>query len=400
METHANTRKADHSAEREFGKFLDECFYPRIAGNGISFVRETGADNQLAGIDVICRLSDGREFYFDEKCKVNNLSSPKKVDVIPAIGFELGSLQRQQDGERVVRTGWFVADGLYTSSYFIFQAFSDNPDKATVKSTDFRSAICLRIGRRALQNYVCEKLGTTVDGIAQMDWTMRNTQELTDAGKGRLFISSSVYCHYVATNPVEEGDEEVKGLTVTLSKAIDEQPVNLVIPWNSLIGIKGAKQYYITRDVVETLEDGANALDYAKERWGGWLVKEEVPAVEKPVERQLFGDAPKAEPPAVVKDNTEREAVKERSQAQTRYEKTGITRIEKGIYDDIVMDSGYFIRDSTMNIINGWLDKYAKALENKWVKEGSQGDEKQQKHYKVRKFISLTGGVNEKGEEK
>lgn len=63
-----------------------------------------------------------------------------------------------------------------------------------------------------------------------------------------------------------------------------------------------------------------------------------------------------------------------------------MTRVVNGIYDDIELQTGFFIEDKRIDIIVGWLDSYANALEKQWIKNGSEGDPKIQKFAQVRSF--------------
>lgn len=64
-----------------------------------------------------------------------------------------------------------------------------------------------------------------------------------------------------------------------------------------------------------------------------------------------------------------------------------MTRIVDGIYDELVMDTGFFIKDKEADILCEWLAAYADALEKAWIRKGSQGNPKSAKHTKVRSFI-------------
>ena len=63
-----------------------------------------------------------------------------------------------------------------------------------------------------------------------------------------------------------------------------------------------------------------------------------------------------------------------------------MTRVVKGIYDTVELETGMFITDKETDIICGWLESYANALEKSWVKNGSVGDPKKQKFVAVRSF--------------
>ena len=65
-----------------------------------------------------------------------------------------------------------------------------------------------------------------------------------------------------------------------------------------------------------------------------------------------------------------------------------MTRIVNGFYDDVVVDSGFFISDADADLLCSWLAAYADALEKAWIRNGSQGSPKAAKHAKVRSFIA------------
>jgi len=65
-----------------------------------------------------------------------------------------------------------------------------------------------------------------------------------------------------------------------------------------------------------------------------------------------------------------------------------MTRVIKGIYDNVELNTGFFLPDAQVDIICGWLEDYAIKLEAEWVSSGSSGDPKRQTFAKVRSFKS------------
>lgn len=63
-----------------------------------------------------------------------------------------------------------------------------------------------------------------------------------------------------------------------------------------------------------------------------------------------------------------------------------MNRVVNGIYDNVELGTGIFLEDKEIDIIIGWLDSYADALEKSWESQGSQGNPKTQKFAKVRSF--------------
>jgi len=63
-----------------------------------------------------------------------------------------------------------------------------------------------------------------------------------------------------------------------------------------------------------------------------------------------------------------------------------VTRVVDGIYDTVELHTGFFLPDSQVDVICGWLDSYADALEKAWERKGSEGDPAKQKFAKVRSF--------------
>lgn len=74
-----------------------------------------------------------------------------------------------------------------------------------------------------------------------------------------------------------------------------------------------------------------------------------------------------------------------------------MTRVVKGIYDDVTLDTGFFLADKEIDIVVDWLESYAKALESSWVKKGSEGDPRKQKFSKVRSFGAAINRNREQG---
>ena len=67
-----------------------------------------------------------------------------------------------------------------------------------------------------------------------------------------------------------------------------------------------------------------------------------------------------------------------------------MTRVYKGIYDDVVLDTGFFITDKETDLLCDWLGFYADALEKAWTRANPNADAKvarTAKHAKVRSFI-------------
>ena len=64
-----------------------------------------------------------------------------------------------------------------------------------------------------------------------------------------------------------------------------------------------------------------------------------------------------------------------------------MTRVVNGIYDDIVLDTGFFIADKEADLLCDWLGSYAEALEKTWKRNGAP-PKPTPKHVKVRSFIN------------
>ena len=67
-----------------------------------------------------------------------------------------------------------------------------------------------------------------------------------------------------------------------------------------------------------------------------------------------------------------------------------MTRVVNGIYDDIELDTGFFISDKETDLIASWLTCYADALEAAWKRANPEADAKTArgaKHRQVRSFV-------------
>ena len=68
-----------------------------------------------------------------------------------------------------------------------------------------------------------------------------------------------------------------------------------------------------------------------------------------------------------------------------------MTRVVNGIYDDIELETGFFITDKETDLIASWLGCYADALEKAFQRANPNADAKAvraAKHTKVRSFIA------------
>lgn len=75
-----------------------------------------------------------------------------------------------------------------------------------------------------------------------------------------------------------------------------------------------------------------------------------------------------------------------------------MTRVINGIYDDVCIDTGFFLGDREIDILVEWLESYAKALENSWSRKGGEGDPGKQKFTKVRSFGAAVKRNRERGD--
>ena len=67
-----------------------------------------------------------------------------------------------------------------------------------------------------------------------------------------------------------------------------------------------------------------------------------------------------------------------------------MTRVVNGIYDDIELDTGFFISDKETDLIASWLTCYADALEAAWKRANPPAAPKSArgaKHRQVRSFV-------------
>ena len=67
-----------------------------------------------------------------------------------------------------------------------------------------------------------------------------------------------------------------------------------------------------------------------------------------------------------------------------------MTRVVNGIYDDVELETGFFVTDKETDILCSWLGCYAEALEKSFQRANPSADAKAAraaKHNKVRSFI-------------
>lgn len=75
-----------------------------------------------------------------------------------------------------------------------------------------------------------------------------------------------------------------------------------------------------------------------------------------------------------------------------------MTRVVKGIYDKVELDTGFFISDRDADLLCDWLGSYSDALEKAWQRANPNGNPRAAKHTKVRSFITAVARLRKGGE--
>lgn len=233
------TRKPDHHAEEELGKYLDKYLYPKLKkfleercpGDKFEFVRETDRERQLNGIDVTLNITykngEKRTIYYDEKSQLYYMDK-----YINTFAFEIDSLQKG-----FVTDGWLFDETKLTDYYVLLYPKLCNKvllneyskgyrkDKANVllkiSEADYDNVGCVIIGRKEIKKFLAEdNFGEAI--VKDRAKKIRNRDIEPEDEKNK---NNSRYIYHFR----DARGEITYKYYMTYSYSIFEHPINVVI---------------------------------------------------------------------------------------------------------------------------------------------------------------------------
>ena len=214
-------RAEDMSAETELGRFLDRYLYDRFPGaeafSAIERVRDR--EQQLAGVDVIFRGTDGRTFRVDEKAQLYYINRG-----LPTFAFELEYLRRGSPAD-----GWLFREGLETDLYMLIWPYARQDSPRGIRAEDFTRAECLLVRKTEVLRLL-ESRGLFQDRLL---WDAALIRREGTVGKIPIPGVSGIY--YYASDPGKYA----------------EAPISVIVSRRLLMGIR-QRSYTVTPERVET----------------------------------------------------------------------------------------------------------------------------------------------------
>ena len=171
-----DNRAEDHNAERAFGTFLDESFYPDFTSwMGYSaFRRENSRREQLGGCDVM--------LFDDEPGGQTPLRLDEKASITYCNGRRLDTFLMElscmrSDGTTV--DGWFLNPDAATDKYVLAtDVRADFADYADITADSFLTATLMVLDRRKVADYLASR-GLDKDALRLVAKQLRNGERGT-----------------------------------------------------------------------------------------------------------------------------------------------------------------------------------------------------------------------------
>lgn len=189
--------KSDKNGEEALSGFLDKYLYSKLVRNRQldRYERIYEKEQQLQGIDVILHTK-GKNINVDEKSTLQYINKD-----IPTFAMELAYKDK---------LGWFLNNNLKTDTYFLIWPHATETDLSKINSEDFFFCSCMMIYkkniRKYIQNFVTDyELFQEIQNIKNGCSTWRKDEK----GRYRMPNNNQLY--------------------ITISKQLQEQPINLVI---------------------------------------------------------------------------------------------------------------------------------------------------------------------------
>lgn len=233
------TRKPDHHAEEELGKYLDKYLYPKIVtvlkdnypNTKFEFIRENSREKQLKGIDVTLKITynngETKEVLFDEKAQLYFMDKD-----INTFAFEIDSLQKG-----FVSDGWLFDENKLTEFYVLLypkicnkallEKYSKGNRKnkaeilSKIKENDYDNVGCIIINRKSIISFLeKDNFGEAI--VKDRAKKIRNRDIEPEDEK---YENNSRYIYHFRD---AQGEITYK-YYMTYSYSIFEHPINVVI---------------------------------------------------------------------------------------------------------------------------------------------------------------------------
>ena len=210
-------RTNDLAAESQLAVFLDKYLYADFPTKASfsEIKRIYDKDEQLQGVDVEFRGTDGHIYYVDEKAQLYYLNQN-----LPTFAFEILFKRGYED-----TIGWLCNPSLKTDLYMLIWPFASQDTCYGITWDRFTKLDCLLVSKdkilRMLANY-----GLTVDRMQQDAMNIR-----ANGQTGKIPIHGLRGIYYYASN----------------SSRYQEAPINIVVAKPLLMNI-AQRRYIVTRD--------------------------------------------------------------------------------------------------------------------------------------------------------
>ena len=220
--TRTQKRTLDNLIEHNISKFLDENFWSKFP-NG--FIRQTEKKYQFQGIDVTIITKNGLSINFDEKAKVYGVLN----QILQYPSFEIQFVNRAGG----VQPGWFCQKNLSTDYYSFVGVYTVNENNyINCLSSENNISACdvLWVAKQEVIDFVKQDVS-----LSQL-WNDANTLRAESKSLG-----------------VSKTRKYYKNFWLTHSTRLFENPVNLVMPRNTLENFKNSRHFYITKNEIKKL---------------------------------------------------------------------------------------------------------------------------------------------------
>ena len=220
--TRTQKRTLDNLIEHNISKFLDENFWSKFP-NG--FIRQTEKKYQFSGIDVTLICKNNLSINFDEKAKVYGVLN----QILQYPSFEIQFVNRAGG----VQPGWFCQKNLSTDYYSFVGVYTVNENNyINCLSSENNISACdvLWVAKQEVIDFVKQDVS-----LSQL-WNDANTLRAESKSLG-----------------VSKTRKYYKNFWLTHSTRLFENPVNLVMPRNTLENFKNSRHFYITKNEIKKL---------------------------------------------------------------------------------------------------------------------------------------------------
>ena len=233
-----STRNMDYIIEKITNEFEDKYFWPRKLGDKLScLARYTDTAHQFAGIDFTLK-----DVAFDEKVKYYGCLN----GVCDMPGFELSF----RNGIGDVQDGWLVANNLSTQYYSIVGLSATTNDIYALSSSQQITGIdILWIYKKELIDYINQL--TPIKQIIDDARQLRADSDTIEGDEYDIFALPITSQRRRSEDGKYRHRYEHSEFWLTYSSHLKEQPVNLVIPRETLLKFKAKRHFVVTREYIK-----------------------------------------------------------------------------------------------------------------------------------------------------